>query len=306
MVGDFDVPLDVTQSVLGTGVTMSNKMLLGAHVSIEGGVHNSIGRGVHLGCTAIQIFTKNATRWKSRSLPEDVIREFRVQRDEADMFVVAHDSYLINLGSPDDGLWKRSISAFVQEMERAEQLGIPYVVMHPGAHKGAGEKAGIGRIITAINTVLKATDGFKVCILVENTAGQGTVVGYRFEHVAEIINGVKQPERMGACIDTCHAFAAGYDMRTEETYQTTMKELDDVIGYDRVKVIHLNDCKKGLGQRVDRHEHIGKGRLGLEPFRFIMNDPHFSHVPKLIETPKRRGLTDMDPVNLDLLRSLVL
>jgi deoxyribonuclease-4 len=150
---------------------MSNEMLLGAHVSIEGGVHKAIGRGVQLGCTAIQIFTKNATQWKSRPLPEDVIREFKDQRNEADMFVTAHDSYLINLGSPDDGLWKRSISAFVQEMERAEQLDIPYLVMHPGAHKGAGEKNGIGRIITAINTVLKETEGFKVSILVENTAG---------------------------------------------------------------------------------------------------------------------------------------
>ena len=284
---------------------MSNKMLLGAHVSIEGGVHKAIGRGVQLGCTAIQIFTKNATQWKFRPLHEDVIREFKDQRDEADMIVVAHDSYLINLGSPDDGLWKRSLTAFIQEMERAEQLDIPYVVMHPGAHKGAGEKTGINRIITAINTVLKDTEGFKASILVENTAGQGTAVGYRFEHVAEIINGANQPERMGACLDTCHAFAAGYDMRTEETYQATMEQLEDVIGYDRVKALHLNDCKKGLAQRVDRHEHIGKGRLGLEPFRLIMNDPQFSHVPKLIETPKRRGFTDMDPVNLKLLRSLV-
>ena len=284
---------------------MTDKILLGAHVSIEGGVHKSIGRGMQLGCTAIQIFTKNATQWKSRPLTEDVIEEFKDRRDSADMYVVAHDSYLINLGSPEDGLWKRSILAFIQELERAEQLDITYVVMHPGAHKGAGEKEGIGRIITALDTILKETNGYQVGILVENTAGQGTAVGHRFEHVAEIISDVNQPERMGACVDTCHAFAAGYDMRTEDSYQATMEQLDGTIGFNQLKVLHLNDCKKDLAQRVDRHEHIGKGYLGLEPFRFIMNDPRFNHVPKLIETPKRSGFTDMDPVNLGLLRSLV-
>jgi deoxyribonuclease IV len=284
---------------------MTKKILLGAHMSIEGGVHKSIGRGVALGCTAIQIFTKNATQWKSRPLTDDVVKEFVAQRDEADLCVTAHDSYLINLASPDDNLWKRSKAAFREEIERAEQLGIPYVVMHPGAHKGSGEKEGIARIITAINAVLKETDGFRAGILVENTAGQGSAVGHKLEHLAEIINGSCRPERMGACFDTCHAFAAGYDLRTEEAYQETMDHLNDTMGYDAIKALHLNDCKKGLGQKVDRHEHIGKGGLGLEAFRFIMNDPHFTSSPKIIETPKRLGLRDMDKRNLKLLRSMI-
>ena len=200
--------------------------------------------------------------------------------------VLAHDGYLINLGSPNPNLLLKSRISFSEEMDRAEELEIPYLIMHPGSHAGSGEDAGLKSVILSLNTMLKSTAGYRVSILLENTAGQGTALGYSFDHLRRIIHDSTAPERIGICLDTCHAFAAGYDLSNASGYESVMEEIDAKIGLDRLKAMHLNDCKKGLGQRVDRHEHIGQGKLGLECFRAIMNDSRLDRVPKFIETPK--------------------
>jgi deoxyribonuclease-4 len=281
-------------------------LLLGAHVSIAGGAHNALGRGEDLGCTAIQIFTKNAAQWKGKPLTEKEVTNFTKERARTGILVVAHDAYLINLGSPDAALLKKSQAAFMEEMERAEKLEVPYLIMHPGAHIGSGEDAGIRSVAKSFNIMHRKTPGFRVKILIENTAGQGTALGHSFEHLRRIMEQTVEPERIGVCLDSCHAFAAGYDVSGSSGYQRVMEEFDSVVGLDNLKALHLNDCKKGLGRRVDRHEHIGKGALGLEFFRLVMNDPRFTHVPKIIETPKFLEGKDMDPVNLSLLRGLVI
>lgn len=274
-------------------------------MSIAGGTHLAISRGENLGCTAIQIFTKNASQWRSPPLTEEIVRRFTDERKRTGMRVIAHDAYLINLASPDSALRNRSRAAFVDEMERSEKLGIPYLVMHPGAHKDSGEDAGLKNVVESFNTILKQTSGFSVQILVENTAGQGTALGYSFEHLKRIVEDTIHPERMGICLDTCHAFAAGYDLRDKPSYDRTLEALDGTVGLRRLKVLHLNDCKKGLGLRVDRHEHVGRGELGMECFKLIMNDSRFRDVPKILETPKDLDGRDMDPVNLGILRDLV-
>jgi len=271
-------------------------------MSIAGGVDKAIDRGEALGCTAIQIFTKNATQWKARPLGTEEVADFKRKRSESGMLVVAHDSYLINLGSPDPALWKKSVAAFLHEMERAEALELPYLVMHPGSHKDAGVQRGLRAVIKAFNDLLGSTSGFRVKILLENTAGQGTALGHTFEQLGTIMRGTIDPERFGVCIDTCHAFAAGYDLVSPSEYEEVWGELDRWVGLKRVKLLHLNDCKKGLGERVDRHEHIGRGMLGLEPFGKIMSDERFRSVPKIIETPKWLDGKDMDTVNLGILR----
>lgn len=295
---------------VGTGLTRKKRsprktrLLLGAHMSIAGGIHRALERGHDLGCTAIQIFTKNATRWKADALTPEAISLFKRERQRTGIIVVAHDSYLINLASPDPELLEKSVAGFMDEMERAEQLEIPFIVMHPGSHKGCGEDEGLRSVIRAFNRLLKETAGFRVNILVENTAGQGTALGHSFEQLGRIIEETVEPERIGVCLDTCHAFAAGYDLRDKEGYGTAMEELDSLVGLDRLKVLHLNDCKKGLGSRVDRHEHIGGGTLGLNCFQLIMNDRRLEDAPKFLETPKFLDGRDMDPVNLELLRGM--
>lgn len=279
-------------------------LLLGAHMSIAGGVPKAIARGEALGCTAIQIFTKNASQWNAPSLTEDEITEFKAEQRRTRIHVVAHDAYLINLASSDTDLLAKSRLAFLEEMKRAEALGIPFLVMHPGAHTGAGEDAGLKLMAESFNFLLRETTGFQVRIAVENTAGQGTVVGYTLEHLGRILGETIESERMAVCLDTCHAFAAGYDLRDSSGYDEFMAKFDSMIGLDLLKVMHLNDCKRDLGQRVDRHEHIGKGTLGLECFRSIMNDPRLRRVPKLLETPKLLDGKDMDSVNLGILREL--
>jgi deoxyribonuclease-4 len=274
-------------------------------MSIAGGAPKAITRGEALGCTAIQIFTKNASQWNAAALTEDEITEFKTERGRTGILVVAHDAYLINLASSDADLLAKSRLAFLEEMKRAEALGIPYLVMHPGAHTGAGEDKGLTLMAESFNFLLRETTGFQVRIAVENTAGQGTVVGYSLEHLRRIIEETVDSQRMAVCLDTCHAFAAGYDLRESSGYDEFMEKFDSMIGLDRLKVMHLNDCKKELGQRVDRHEHIGKGTLGLECFRRIMNDPRLRRVPKLLETPKLLDGKDMDPVNLGILRDMV-
>lgn len=280
-------------------------ILLGAHMSIAGGVDKAIERGIQLSCTAIQLFTKNATQWKGKVFEEEEIARFLSLRKKSNISkILAHDSYLINLASGSPALRTKSINAFVNEMERCRILSIPYIIMHPGAHLGIGEDEGIKNIVHSLNVILEKTDGWPVDIALETTAGQGTSIGCRFEHLSRIIDGVKNREKIKVCLDTCHIFAAGYDISTAEGYDSVMKEFDRIVGIDRLVCFHLNDCKKGLGSRIDRHEHIGKGALGQLPFRLLMNDKRVENVPKIIETPKDKDMKN-DRMNLAVLRKMV-
>jgi deoxyribonuclease IV len=278
---------------------------LGAHMSIAGGVERAIARGAAIGCTAVQIFTKNGNQWAARPLGDEEAARFRKEKDRAGMEqVVAHDSYLINLCSPDDRLWRKSIDACADELERCRKLGVPWLVVHPGGHMGEGETFGIRRMAEALDLIHDRVPAGGASIAIETTAGQGTVIGHRFEQIGEIIAGTKRPERLGVCLDTCHVFAAGYDLRSAPAYEETLRSFDQAIGLSRLRAIHVNDCKKDLGCRVDRHEHIGKGFLGLEAFRHLMNDPRLTHLPFLLETPKGEDCQE-DVENLSTLIGLV-
>ncbi len=280
-------------------------MLFGAHMSIAGGFDKAVDRAVQVGCDAFQIFTKSSNQWKARPIAPDEVERFRARLREAGIrSVVAHDSYLINLASPDDALWEKSIAAFREELERCELLGIPYLVTHPGACGEAGEEVGIRRVAEALNRLHDDLPGYQVKTLLEITAGQGTTLGYRFEQLAAITERVRIPERVAYCFDTCHAFAAGYELRTPEGYAATMEEFDRILGLNRLLVFHLNDSKRDLGSRIDRHEHIGKGMIGLDGFRHLVNDPRFREHPGLLETEKSPDLHE-DVENLRILRSLV-
>ena len=278
---------------------------LGAHESIAGGVSKAFDRAASVGCDAMQIFTKNNNRWSAKPLDPKEIERFHKKQEETGIHpVVAHDSYLINLGTPKDELWEKSINAFIDELQRAEALSIPYLVMHPGSHTGSGEETGLKRIAEGLDRCHAATDGFKVLTLLEITAGQGTNLGYTFEQLRAIIDMIDDPNRVGICFDTCHALAAGYEFRDRDSYERMWDEFDRVIGIERLKVFHLNDSLKDVGSHIDRHAHIGQGMLGLEPFRMILNDPRFDGLPGLLETPKSQDLHE-DVDNLKTLRSLV-
>jgi len=279
-------------------------MPLGAHMSISGGVDKAIDRGQEVGCDTIQIFTRTPRRWKMRGFSEEEVEGFRRKREEAGISpVFAHDTYLINLGSPDEELWKRSIAVFEDELARCDALGLPFLVVHPGSHVGQGEEAGLARIAEALSLVLAKKPGYEAQIVLEITAGQGHTLGYSFQQLARLIELTEGGERLGICFDTCHAFVAGYEIRTPEGYDTTFDELNELIGLERLKAFHLNDAKGDLGSRLDRHEHIGKGRLGLEPFRMILNDERFRGLPMVLETPKGPKM-EKDIENLRVLRSL--
>jgi len=279
-------------------------MFLGAHMSIAGGIDQAIARGLSIGCTAIQVFTKNANQWKAKPLGDDDIARFKAAWKQAGRLpMIAHDSYLINLGTSDKALWAKSVRAFQEELERCEALGIPYLVTHSGAHVGAGEEVGLKNIARALDAVHRNLRGYWVKALLEITAGQGTSLCYRFEHLATILDLVKEPERLGVCFDTCHAHAAGYELRTPEGYAETFAQFHKLIGLKRLKVFHFNDSVKDLGSRVDRHAHIGKGTLGLEPFRMILNDTRFKRVPMILETPKGPDMKE-DVENLRVLKGL--
>jgi len=267
-------------------------MLLGAHMSIAGGVDKSVLRGQGIGCRAIQIFTKSSNQWRAKPLEPEEIRRFKENREAAQMFVFGHASYLINLASPDEDLWAKSVESFVVEMERCAALDLPYLVIHPGAHLGAGEDVGLARITRALDEICDRTADSPVMVLLEVTAGQGTVLGGRFEHLAQLLGDSAAPERLGVCFDTCHAFAAGYDLRTPEAYAQTFARLDSLVGLERLKAIHLNDSRGKLGGRLDRHEHIGLGHLGLGPFRLLLNDHRFAQLPMVLETPKGKDLKE--------------
>ena len=282
-------------------------MGIGAHMSISGGLHKALLRGKELTCDTIQMFTKSNMQWKARNLTQKEIDQFKHTQAETGISpIVGHDTYLINLASPAKETYKKSVDSFTMEMLRSEAIGLPYLVMHPGAHMDEGEKRGLKRIATSLNTAFKATKGTRVKVLLETTAGQGSNLGYRFEHLAEIIDMVDEPERVGVCYDTCHAFVAGYDIRTKKAYNATMREFDRIVGLDKLEVFHINDAKNGLGSRVDRHEHIGKGLLGLDAFRFVLTDRRFKNAPKILETPKggTKGRS-WDEMNLATLRSLI-
>ncbi len=274
--------------------------LIGAHESIAGGLHKAFDRAESVGCRTLQLFTKNSNQWSGRPLTDEDIANYKTAASKSTIRpVIAHDSYLINLCASDPGLRKRSLEAYIDELERCGKLGIRYLNFHPGAHTGQGEREGLRLIIEALNEAHARTPSLDVLSVAETTAGQGTSLGYRFEHLQRIIGGVTQPERMAVCIDTCHIFAAGYDLRTQTGYEETMHRFAEIIGFGKLAVIHLNDSKKGLGSRVDRHEHIGFGAIGKNGFRFLMNDGRLDHIPKILETPK--GL-DLKEDRLNLLR----
>ena len=279
--------------------------LLGAHMSIEGGVFNAPLRGKKIGCDVIQIFTKNNNRWESKKITDKEITAFKENLERTGIKAVAsHDAYLINLASPNKDVYKKSLIAFYDEMQRAEALGLPYLVFHPGAHLGEGEDMGVKQIADSINLLLSKKPKINLILLLETTAGQGTNIGWRFEQLAKIINLIEQKEKIGVCIDTCHIFAAGYDITTEKGYTKTFEEFDKIIGLKRLRLFHINDSKKGLASRVDRHEHIGKGMLGLSAFRMLMNDKRFKDIPMILETPKGKEMEE-DKINLSTLRSLI-
>lgn len=280
-------------------------MLLGAHMSTAGGLSKAFERAQSIGINTMQVFTKNQNRWEQKpAAPEEIARWFAVQEAVGIRPVVSHAAYLLNLGTPDDALWEKSVRALIDELTRAEQLGVVGVVFHPGAHMGAGEEAGIARIIAGLDAAHAATPGYRTLTLIETTAGQGTALGYRFEHLQAMLTGVQAAERIGFCFDTCHVFAAGYDIRTAATYTTTMAEFDRLVGLARIKCFHFNDSKKDLGSRVDRHDHIGAGLLGLDAFANILNDPRFADTPMILETPKSEDMHE-DVENLRVLRGLV-
>ena len=276
-------------------------------MSIAGGYYRAVDAAAAAGMNTCQIFTKNNNQWRAKPLSDDDVRRFReALTTHGVSHPIAHDSYLINLAAPDDALWKKSIDAFVIELQRADALGVPYVVAHPGAYTSSSEAAGLGRIAQGLDEVHRQTTNVGSRCLLETTAGQGTNLGWRFEHLAEIIDNVADPDRLGVCVDTCHIFAAGYAVGTPTEYEKTMKQLDASVGLSRVKAFHLNDSKKPFGSRVDRHEHIGRGHLGLEPFRLLMNDERFEGVPMYMETPKgTEDGEDLDVINLRTLQSLI-
>lgn len=276
--------------------------LLGAHLSIAGGVSQAFARAAEIGCTAMQIFTKNANQWRAKPLPQAEIEAFAAAwQASAVASVTAHDSYLINLAAAEGDKRRRSLAAFVDEMERCAALAIPGLAMHPGAHLGDGEETGLQRIAEALRSIFAEAPP-SVSVLLENTAGQGSYLGHRFEHLAEIMERVPEG-RFGICFDTCHALAAGYDLTSAEGYRATMAEFDRLIGTERIAAFHLNDSLKERGSRVDRHAHIGQGQVALEVFAALMQDERFAVVPKLLETaPGEANCHHL--ANLALLRQL--
>jgi len=281
--------------------------ILGAHMSIVGGCDQAVEAAARLGMDCVQLFSKNNNQWKAKPLTDEDGRRFRdaLARHRIQHTLI-HDSYLINLAAPDPAAWQKSVDSFWDELQRAELLGVPYVVTHPGAFTTSTEAEGIARIAQALNEILARSRALRVEPLLENTAGQGSALGWRFEQLAAILQQVEQPERVRICLDTCHLFAAGYELRTAKEFKATFAEFDRIIGLEKLRAFHVNDSLKDLGSRVDRHAAIGEGKLGLEPFRWLLNDKRFRHIPMYLETPKgtRDGL-DLDAINLRTLRGLI-
>ncbi|MFN2353959.1 MAG: deoxyribonuclease IV [Desulfopila sp.] len=277
---------------------------LGAHESVSGGLHRAFDRIHSVGGTSLQIFSRNQRQWNPPELSRQEIEQFRGEwRNCADMEVASHASYLINLASTKDELWHKSINGFAMELERCRQLGIKKAVLHPGSHGGAGVEEGIGRFVAGLDRAI-ARARSETMVLIETTAGQGTGLGSTFEEIAAILNQSQYGDRLAVCVDTCHIFAAGYDIRTPQTYAQTMAHFDDVVGIEHIAFFHLNDSKKDLGSRVDRHTHIGEGCIGEEGFRALVNDAGFASYSMALETPKDKDLED-DRRNLRVLTDLM-
>ncbi len=280
-------------------------MLLGAHMSISGGVHTAFERGKLVGCTTMQVFSKNNNQWKGKPLTDPDIINYKNEAKKTNIKpVVVHSSYLINLCAKDKSTLEKSHESFLDELNRCRLLGIPYFVFHPGSHVGQGEQTGLEIIAESLNMLHERTKGYRVKSVVEVTAGQGSNLGYRFEQIRKLIDMVENKKRMGVCIDTCHLFAAGYDISNDKGYEKTFEEFDKIIGLKRLMVIHLNDSKGILGSRLDRHEHIGKGNIGDIGFSLLMNDKRLNGIPKILETPKGNDMKE-DVINLNRLRRYV-
>ena len=281
--------------------------ILGAHMSVAGGLEHAFTAGRRVGCDCLQIFVKNQRQWQGPPLTDEQVQAYQSARREAKLSpVVAHASYLLNLASPDATTRDKSIHAMIDELQRCEALGVSALIFHPGAHMDGTVKQGIQRIARSLDKVRKVCAGYETTVLLETTAGQGTPIGWRFEQLAAIFDRVKEPDCLGVCLDTCHLFAAGYDFRKPDGYAAMIDELCETMGINKVRCIHTNDSKRECGSRVDRHEHIGKGKIGKAGFAHFMNDARWHHVPFILETPKGkdgRG-TDLDTVNLKRLRSL--
>jgi deoxyribonuclease IV len=285
---------------------MTKNILLGAHMSIAGGAHMAIERARSINCSAMQMFVKNNMQWFARPLEREEIVTFLEHRQRGEsLSIFAHSNYLINLAATNGQFHANSIRSLSEELVRADQLELPFLVLHPGAHLGAGEEAGLEKIIVSINRVFRTIRKVKTRIALETTAGQGSCLGHKFEHLAHIIGNVREPERLCVCLDTAHVFAAGYDIGSEPLMRKTFREFDRMIGLERLVAIHVNDSKTTCGSRVDRHEHIGKGKIGLPAFRWIMRDRRFRKIPKVLETPKGKDLRG-DVVNLKTLRLLAI
>ncbi|MEJ2235210.1 MAG: deoxyribonuclease IV [Syntrophobacterales bacterium] len=278
--------------------------LLGAHMSIAGGLHLAFTRIRKVKGESLQIFLSNQRQWKTLPLTAEMIEDFRQQWKKTNsMPVAAHDSYLINLAAPDPTILDKSVIAFADELQRAAILGIPFLITHPGSHRGVGVEAGLARFVENMDRAIARSKTSTVSVLIENTAGQGTNLGSTFEEISFVLRESQHGDRLGACFDTSHAFAAGYDLRTRATYEETFSQFERIIGLQRLKFFHINDSKRPLGSRVDRHQHIGKGEIGLAGFRLLLNDPRFRHHPMVLETPKGKELKE-DKANLRVLRSL--
>jgi deoxyribonuclease-4 len=285
---------------------MVPKSILGAHLSIAKGLHTAIYEAEKLNCNALQIFTKNAATWKEKRVTPDEIDLFKLAMEETGIKQIAsHTSYLINLAATDKKKHAMSCKALQDELLRSSSLGISYVVLHPGSHMGSGEQKGIDQISDSINEIFSGISDVNTRLLLETTAGQGSSIGHSFEQIASILERIENIDNSGVCLDACHIFAAGYDIRTEEVYNETIKIFDDIIGLKQLYLIHMNDSKNDLGSRVDRHEQIGKGFIGLKAFELIMNDNRFRNIPKIIETPKGKEGNKMDRINLDTLAGLI-
>jgi deoxyribonuclease-4 len=273
-------------------------------MSVSGGVQKALERGVSVGCEIVQIFVKNNMQWFGKPHPPADVAEFKKEQARLKIPVFGHTGYLINLGADHSPNRDKSLLSLIQEITFADALGLPFLVLHPGAHLGSGEEEGLKRIVAGLDQVFKETKSAKVRIALENTAGQGSCVGNKIEHLAAIYDGVKTPARLGLCIDTCHLFAAGYDIRTPKGWNDAVGKIDKLIGRKEILAFHLNDSKTDLGSRVDRHDAIGKGKIGLEGFRHVVNDARFKNTPGCLETFKSDDLHE-DVENLAVLRSLV-
>ncbi len=280
----------------------AKNMILGAHVSTSGGIHNAIKNGTNLNCEAIQIFLRNPNQWRGKTPTNAVSEKFRAAWTEADISdIIVHDIHLSNLASPKPDVLEKSRQTFQAQMELAQTLGLRYIVTHLGAHLGEGEGFGLKRLTESFDRLFENAEAPEVLVLLETTAGQGTNLGYRFEHIRDVIGMSKYSDRFGVCFDTCHVFAAGYDMRTEDNCTATFSQFNDKVGLNRLKAFHLNDAKSTYKSRVDRHEHIGEGNIGISAFTYILNDPRFTKIPLIIETPEMKT---MHEVNLSTLRKL--